>query len=87
MESKIFPGTGRSDVITCMALTAEFLLWGTDMGTLAYFFWEDWSVISEFKHVTGIKSVVAEPKGTRVALIDSQNQQYIYNPVHMTEKS
>ena len=24
--------TGKSDVISCMALTSDFLVWGTDMG-------------------------------------------------------
>ena len=31
-ESKIFPETGKTDVISCMALTSDFLVWGTDMG-------------------------------------------------------
>ena len=31
-ESKIFPETGKTDVISCMALTSDFPVWGTDMG-------------------------------------------------------
>jgi len=52
-ESKIFPEAGRTDVISCMALTPDFLIWGTDMGGLNYFYIEDWAVITEFKHITG----------------------------------
>ena len=79
-ESKIFPETGKSDVISCMALTSDFLVWGTDMGGIGYFFLEDWSLVSEFKHITGIKEMVAEASGTKVAFIDSKNQGYIYSP-------
>ena len=79
-ESKIFPETGKSDVISCMALTSDFLVWGTDMGGIGYFFLEDWSLVSEFKHITGIKEMVAEASGTKIAFIDSKNQGYVYNP-------
>ena len=83
-ESKIFPETGKSDVISCMALTADFLVWGTDMGTIGYFFLEDWSLVSEFKHITGIREMVAEGggggSGTKIAFIDTKNQGYVYNP-------
>ena len=79
-ESKIFPETGKTDVISTMALTPDFLIWGTDMGGIGYFLLEDWTMVSEFKHITGIKDMVAEPSGTKLALIDSKNQGYIYNP-------
>ena len=79
-ESKIFPETGKTDVISTMALTADFLIWGTDMGAIGYFLLEDWTIVSEFKHITGIKDMVAEPGGTKVAFIDTKNQGYIYNP-------
>ncbi|XP_023331956.1 WD repeat-containing protein 19 [Eurytemora carolleeae] len=80
-ESKIFPEAGRTDVISCMALTPDFLIWGTDMGGLNYFYIEDWAVITEFKHITGIKSISAEPSGTKIAFLDAKNQGYIYTPV------
>ena len=57
-ESKIFPEAGRTDVISCIALTPDFLIWGTDMGGLNYFYIEDWAVITEFKHITGQKFAV-----------------------------
>ena len=79
-ESKIFPETGKNDVISCMALTADFLIWATDMGSIGYFFLEDWTIVSEFKHITGIKDIVAEQSGTKLAIIDSKNQGYVFNP-------
>ena len=50
-----------------MALTSDFLVWGTDMGTIGYFFLEDWSLVSEFKHITGIKEMVAEATRTKMS--------------------
>jgi hypothetical protein len=52
-ESKIFPEAGLNDVISCMALTPDFLVYGTDMGGIAYFFLEDWTTVTKFKHITG----------------------------------
>jgi WD repeat-containing protein 19 len=52
-ESKIFPEAGLNDVISCMALTPDFLVYGTDMGGIAYFFLEDWATVTKFKHITG----------------------------------
>jgi WD repeat-containing protein 19 len=52
-ESKIFPESGQNDVISCMALTADFLVYGTDMGGIVYFLLEDWATLTKFKHITG----------------------------------
>ena len=68
-ESRIFPDpkSGRkNDVISCHALTPDFLIYGTDMGGLVVFFLEDWDSVHEFKHNAGIKDLVAEPNGTKV---------------------
>ena len=70
-ESRIFPDpkSGRkNDVISCHALTPDFLIYGTDMGGLVVFFLEDWDSVHEFKHNAGIKDLVAEPNGTKVCI-------------------
>ena len=37
-ESKMFPdASSRHDVISCHDLTADFLIYGTDMGGLTFF--------------------------------------------------
>ncbi len=56
----------KNDVISCHALTPDFLIYGTDMGGLVVFFLEDWDNVHEFKHNAGIKDIVAEPNGTKV---------------------
>ena len=37
------------------------------MGGIGYFFLEDWATVTEFKHLTGIKTIIAEPNGTKVS--------------------
>ena len=49
-ESKIFPeSTSRNDVISCSALTPDFLIFGTDMGALHFFYLEDWTIVHEYR--------------------------------------
>ncbi len=80
-ESRIFPEQGRNDVISCHALTPDFLLLGTDMGTISYFFLEDWSTVQEFRHMAGIRELVPEPNGTKTVVVDAKGQGFIYDPV------
>ena len=69
-ESIMFPeSTSRNDVISCHALTPDFLIFGTDMGSLHFFFLEDWALVHEFRHNAGIKYVVPEPNGTKVSTL------------------
>ncbi len=39
------------------------------MGSLFFFFLEDWAVVHEFRHNAGIKDIVPEPNGTKVSLL------------------
>jgi len=63
-ESKLFPEAGRNDVISCHALTPDFLIMGTDMGGLSYFFLEDWANVQEFRHMTGLREVDTDSLST-----------------------
>ena len=45
----MFPEAGKNDVISCHALTPDFLVLGTDMGAVSYFFLEDWARVQEFR--------------------------------------
>ncbi len=73
-ESRIFPEQGRNDVISCHALTPDFLVLGTDMGGISYFFLEDWATVQEFRHMTGVKELVPEPNGTKTVVVDAKGQ-------------
>lgn len=82
-ESKQFPeATSRNDVISCHALTPDFLVYGTDMGSLFFFFLEDWAFVHEFRHNAGIKLIVPEPNGTKLIMVDVKASGYIYNPIN-----
>ncbi|QQP36862.1 Uncharacterized protein FKW44_022083, partial [Caligus rogercresseyi] len=80
-ESKLFPETGKNQVISCHYLTPDFLIFGTDMGEITFFVLEDWVSFSEFKHHTGIKNMYPEPNnGTKIIFIDSKSVGYLYDP-------
>ena len=81
-ESRMFPEPGKNDVLSCHALTPDFLILGTDMGGLSYFFLEDWVTVQEFKHGVGIREIHPEPNGTKVILVDVKGQGHVYNPVN-----
>ena len=81
-ESKLFPEQGKNDVISCHALTPDFLVLGTDMGGISYFFLEDWTMVQEFKHNTGIREIIPEPNGIKSIIVDIKSQGYVYNPVN-----
>jgi WD repeat-containing protein 19 len=73
-ESKIFPEAGLNDVISCMALTPDFLVYGTDMGGIAYFFLEDWTTVTKFKHITGQGSPAMEVPSTEYIFLLEMKQ-------------
>lgn len=82
-ESKLFPEpTSRNDVISCHALTPDFLVFGTDMGSLFFFYLEDWTIVHEFRHNAGIKSIIPEPNGTKLIMLDVKASGYVYNPIN-----
>lgn len=82
-ESKLFPEpTSRNDVISCHALTPDFLVYGTDMGSLFFFYLEDWTIMHEFRHNAGIKSIHPEPNGTKIIMLDVKASGYVYNPIN-----
>ena len=70
---------------TAMALTENFLLYGTQAGTVEFFYLDqqEWAILSgaELRHSTAIKALYPNYLGTRVVVIDASNQGFIYNSV------
>ncbi|KAL9972694.1 hypothetical protein ACROYT_G019054 [Oculina patagonica] len=81
-ETRLFPDKGNQGRITCCALTSDFLIYGTDNGSLFYFFIEDWQFVNEFRHVVGIKKIFPDISGTHVVFIDEKSDGFVYNPVN-----
>ena len=79
--SRMFPEGGENDV-TCMALTKEFLIYGTRRGTLTYFYLPDFVPISEFRHDRGVAKLFPNELGTRLVFIDDTAAGFVYNPVN-----
>jgi hypothetical protein len=75
--------SGSFSRITCIALTDEFLFYGTEAGSLEMFYLNEWVLLAgaELRIDNSIKQIYPNPASTRVVLVDSQNQVFLYNPV------
>ncbi|XP_069781014.1 WD repeat-containing protein 19 isoform X4 [Narcine bancroftii] len=81
-ETRLFPEHDDKCRVTCHALTADFLIYGTDTGIIQYFYIEDWQYVNEYRHSVGIRKVFPDPTGTRMAFIDDKCDGFIYCPVN-----
>ncbi|KAJ9458311.1 Intraflagellar transport protein 172 [Diplonema papillatum] len=85
-HQRVFPEKEGDSRITSVAITKQFLIYGTSTGvsgSIAYFSLEDWSMISELP-CNGVRSVYPNPAGTRCVYIDETGQGYIYSPADDT---
>ncbi|KAH3756601.1 WD repeat membrane protein [Pelomyxa schiedti] len=82
--SKQFPEKEDSSTkISCISLNENFLIYGTSTGFIVLFHLQEWAVVSKFKLPdVGIKQVVGNAQGTRIAIIDTANKGSLYNPVN-----
>lgn len=81
-DSKVFADHNSSDgKITCHALSSDFLIYGTDMGRIVYFYLDVFNNSSEYSHNSGIKNIYMDVNGTNICFIDDKNDIYLYNPV------
>lgn len=84
-QSRTFPNRdemvyGR---ISSMALTDDFLFYGTETGSLEVFYLAELMILSaaEVRLERAITKIFPNAAGTRIVVIDSGNQVYLYNPV------
>ncbi|XP_055530330.1 WD repeat-containing protein 19 [Wyeomyia smithii] len=80
-EPKVFPDEIRGmaeSVITCQALTNDFLCFATDLGNVIHFSLERWSTVTQFRHQVGIKALYCDLDGTRIVLIDDHSHGFVY---------
>ncbi len=78
-----FPERPDQPKITCLGLTNEFLVYGTEAGTINYFNIAEWKSMtgSEYRHSCGIVDIVLNPNATRIIVIDKNHNGFIYNPI------
>ncbi|XP_055600777.1 WD repeat-containing protein 19 [Uranotaenia lowii] len=80
-EPKIFPDEIRGmseSVITCLALTNDFLCFATDLGNIVQFSLERWSTVIQYRHPVGMKSLYSDLDGTRMVFVDDHSHGYVY---------
>ena len=70
---------------TAIALTRDFLIYGTQAGTVEFFAVhpDEWTMLPgvELRHAHAVASLHPNAAGTRVVVVDAQHQGFIYNPV------
>ncbi|XP_067137635.1 WD repeat-containing protein 19 [Centruroides vittatus] len=82
-EARLFPGGDFSNIrITCHIMTNDFLIYGTDTGSIQFFLLEDWQMVNEYRHVMGVRDIHADASGTRLVIVDDKTDGFIYNPVN-----
>ncbi|KAL3146551.1 hypothetical protein ABBQ32_000794 [Trebouxia sp. C0010 RCD-2024] len=60
------PSPGAPGSVTCLALSAHFLIVGTSTGALLYYQCHDKTLLNDFRHTGGaITKIVPQPYGTR----------------------
>ncbi|XP_039456737.1 WD repeat-containing protein 19-like [Oreochromis aureus] len=70
--------------ILCHALTADFLHYGTDSGSVVCVLVEDWETVSSYSHSVGVRKVFPDVIGTRVVFIDNQNSGFLLSPANVS---
>lgn len=85
VKSKTFPSReeGSYARVTCIALTDDFLFYGTEAGTVEVFFLTEWTLLSgvELRLDNPIRKIYPNANGTRVVIVDAANQCFLFNPV------
>ena len=84
-QSKSFPTReeGSYAKVSCIGLTDDFLFYGTEAGAVEVFYLHEWMTLAgaELRLDNSIKKVFPNQSGTRVVVVDSSNQVFLFNPV------
>lgn len=67
--------------INTVAMTPDFLVYGTERGTVHHFYLKDWAQVNEYRHEQSIVKVYPNASGTRVVVQDSLGRAFLYSPV------
>lgn len=86
-QTKTFPSREESSFarVTSIALTDDFLYYGTEAGTLEVFYLPEWITLTALElRLTGgvsIRQIYPNAFGTRIVIVDSSSRTYLFNPV------
>jgi WD repeat-containing protein 19 len=80
---RTFPDSGESDV-SCMALTDDFLIYGTRRGVLKFYALRETGAgggsVAEYRCPGGCVAVYPNATGTRVVVLDDTGSAFVYGP-------
>ena len=81
--SRVFPEGGHQAPrdVTCLAMTKEFLIYGTQRGVITVVYLPEMSVVAEFRHEGAIVDVFPNALGTRIAFVDASRSAFLLSPV------
>ncbi|KAA6400144.1 MAG: hypothetical protein EZS28_004329 [Streblomastix strix] len=80
-EVHVFPERGQSDAdVLSVALSSDFLIYGTASGQIEYRGLGDWSEINSYHHTHRIRSIFPNTLGTKLVFFDMQAQGYVCSP-------
>mmetsp|Transcript_13758 Transcript_13758/g.22763 ORF Transcript_13758/g.22763 Transcript_13758/m.22763 type:complete len:1465 (-) Transcript_13758:1902-6296(-) len=84
-RTKTFPTReeGAFAKVSCIGLTNDFLYYGTEAGAVEVFYLGEWVLLAgaELRLDSAIKAIYPNHSGTRVVVVDSTNQIFLFNPV------
>ena len=85
-KSVIFPSReeGAFSRVTCIALTDDFLYYGTEAGTVEVFYLQDWVMLPgvELRLDNAIKQLHPNLNSSLLVVVDSAAQTFLFNPLN-----
>eukprot|EP00002_Diphylleia_rotans_P001793 TRINITY_DN11025_c0_g1_i1.p1 TRINITY_DN11025_c0_g1~~TRINITY_DN11025_c0_g1_i1.p1 ORF type:complete len:1293 (+),score=269.64 TRINITY_DN11025_c0_g1_i1:166-4044(+) len=81
-EGQLFPLKDSDIKVVAIALSDDFLIYATNVGSIHYFHILEWAMVNEYKHSNPIRKIFANYSGTRLVFVDSKLNGFLYNPVN-----
>ena len=81
IASRDLPEDKQQRDVSCLALTAEFLIYGTRRGTVTYVYLPELAQVSEFRHDSPVTACFPNASGTRVAFVDAAGLGHLLSPI------
>ncbi|CAI5446230.1 unnamed protein product [Caenorhabditis angaria] len=76
-----FPEPSRNARLLSSALTDNFLIFSTDTNYIVYFSLDEWSIVSEYRHVVPLRSIFPHPTNVMCCCFDDRLDTLIYSAV------
>jgi WD repeat-containing protein 19 len=77
---KSFPDKETGVKITCQGMTENFYMCASAAGVVTIFSLMDHQVVTEYRHICGIRSLAPNAMGTRIFWVDVSNAGFVFNP-------